>query len=75
MLAYLTEHGRRKYTLGLAYLIVCMILNIIALTGGASMDLQSLGGMAALNTSMATGLGVVVYGNVKEHQAKNGNGK
>jgi len=73
MLAYLAAAGRRKFTLCLCYLGCCTMLDYIAITGAGSIDLSSMAGLASLNTGLATGLGVIVWGNIQEHRAKNGN--
>ena len=63
--------GGRKFFLGLVYLGCCVLLDFTAIrTAGATMSLGEMSGLAALNASLATGLGVVVWGNVQA--AKNG---
>ena len=64
--------GQRKYRLGLLYLVGSFGLAITAVYKGvAGWDAVAL---ASIPTSVATGLGVVVWGNSKEHAAKNGHG-
>ena len=58
--------GQRKLRLGLFYL-----LSVVALAVVYGPDNWT--ALAALAVSMATGVGVVVWGNVKSHEA-NGNG-
>jgi len=59
--------GYRKMLMCFAYLGVCLVLDMQALTTGADWA-----GIASLNGSLATGLGVVIWGNVREASAKNG---
>ena len=57
----------RKLLLGFAYLIVCGILGYLQITkAGSPFDGTGLGVMF---TGLATGVGAVIYGNVKEHQS------
>jgi len=64
--------GGRKFTLGLVYLLLCGAVSILAVNNGVTG--WDAAGVASLFASAATGLGVVVYGNVMEHRAKNGGG-
>lgn len=65
-------NGYRKMLLGTLYLIGCFVMCIMAVwSGNSGWDAA---GIAALPTSVATGLGVIIWGNVQEHRAKNGNG-
>jgi len=59
--------GQRKFLMCMAYLGCCTVLDFKAMD--ASMDWA---GLASLNASLATGLGVIVWGNVKSHQSSNG---
>jgi hypothetical protein len=70
MVEIVRKIGGRKLALGLIYLIGCFVIAILAVTRGAS-GWDALG-IASLPTSIATGLGVIVWGNVQEHRAKNG---
>jgi len=56
--------------LGVMYLVGCFGVSFAAVFTGASG--WEAAGIAALPVSIASGLGVIVWGNVKEHQAKNG---
>lgn len=58
----------RKLILGLAYLLVCALVSFWHITRvGIPFDGLGLAGMFA---GLATGVGAVIYGNVKEHQSK-----
>ena len=59
--------GQRKLLLGAGYLAGCFTVGGIAVYHG-TVDLY---GLAALCISWATGLGVVIWGNVQEHRARN----
>lgn len=62
--------GGRKFILGMIYLIGCFVTINLALWKGLSgWDSVAVGSMCV---SIATGLGVVVWGNVQA--GKNGNG-
>lgn len=66
------NNGNRKYRLGQLYLVGCFGMGIIAaLKGQVGWDAL---GLAAIPTSIAAGLGVIIWGNVQEHRAKNGHG-
>ena len=58
--------GQRKFRIGLFYL--CSVVSLAAIYGPEHWT-----SLAALAVSMASGVGVVVWGNVKFHQA-NGSG-
>jgi hypothetical protein len=75
MLDYLTRGGRRKFSLGVIYLGCCAALSAYGIHEAEPLDLGNMAGLAALNTSLATGLGVIVWGNAQEHRAKNGGGE
>ena len=62
--------GGRKFALGLVYLILCGTVSILAVSNGVTG--WDAAGVASLFTSAATGLGVIVWGNVQEHRSKNG---
>jgi len=65
--------GLRKWWLGMFYLTCCFILDMTAISSvEGSMSLAEMGGLASLNASMATGLGVVIWGNVQGARAANG---
>lgn len=57
----------RKLILGLAYLVVCALLGYWHMSKSPAFDGL---GLAAVFVGLATGVGAVVYGNVKEHQSK-----
>lgn len=57
--------GYRKLLLGLAYIVCVTALGLVAMF--RSVDLVS---VAALAASMATGVGVVVWGNVQVAKAE-----
>lgn len=59
--------GSRKFVLGLVYIFACSLLSGYAISKG-----YDWAGIASLNASIATGLGVIVWGNVQTHRA---NGK
>lgn len=62
--------GGRKFALGLLYTGLSFALCAYAIhTGQRGSELL---GVAALPTSIATGILAVVWGNVQEHKAKNG---
>lgn len=62
--------GGRKFTLGLLYLLGCFTVSAISVSKGVvGWDAA---GVASLFASAATGLGVIVWGNVQEHRANNG---
>lgn len=62
--------GGRKFTLGLIYLLGCFgVATGAILTGATGWDAV---GLASLPMAIATGLGVIVWGNVQEHRANNG---
>jgi len=56
--------GKRKFILGFFYLSCVFGLGIAAIVKG-----QSVADVGILAISASTGLGAIVYGNVKEHQA------
>ena len=58
--------GKRKFLLGFFYLLCVFVLGLIALMKG-----QSIADVGILAVSASTGLGAIVYGNVKEHEAAN----
>ena len=64
--------GGRKFTLGLIYMLGCFSISIVAVLHGATG--WDAAGVASLFVSTATGLGVVVWGNVQEHRTRNGGG-
>ncbi len=75
MIQYLTpKQGSRKYTLGVIYLGCCTALDWFAIGQVGTFTLANLAGLASLNGSLATGLAVIVWGNVQEHRAAKGNG-
>ncbi len=55
--------GKRKFILGFFYLLCVFGLGIVAILKG-----QSGADVGILAVSAATGLGAIVYGNVKEHE-------
>jgi len=62
--------GGRKMVLGMIYLlggIGCIVLSLLR-----DADAGVIAAVAGAFVSFATGLGVVVWGNVQEHRAKNG---
>ena len=63
--------GHRKFILGLAFIIGGFVLLGVALF--TDKDAAVIGSLAASFVSVATGLGVVIYGNVMEHRTKAGN--
>ena len=66
--------GQRKFWMCMAYLACCLVLDGMAIQSASdTLSLAEMGGLASLNASMATGLGVIVWGNVQSHRA-NGNG-
>ena len=67
--------GMRKVFLGVFYMVACTGMDTLCIMNmQGAISLNSLSGLAALNTSLATGLGVIVWGNVQSHRAANGNG-
>ena len=58
--------GKRKFILGVLYLGCVFGLGTVALIKG-----QSVADVGILAVSAATGLGAIVYGNVREHEAAN----
>ena len=59
--------GHRKTLLGFCYLVGCFGVSLAAVLRGVTG--WDAAGVASLFASIAGGLGVVVWGNVKEHQA------
>jgi hypothetical protein len=59
--------GKRKFLLGILYLVFVFGLGVLAIANG-----QSVADVGILAVSAATGLGAIVYGNVKEHEASKG---
>lgn len=67
----LTQIGGRKFALGLVFLVFCFVLDLVAIIYGATEGWNA-AGLASLHTSTAAGMLTVVWGNVKEHQSRNG---
>ena len=65
--------GSRKLALGLVYLIggIACVGGALYMEAGAGV----ISSVAAAFVSFATGLGVIVWGNVATHRAKNGGPK
>ena len=63
--------GGRKFALGILYLVFVSSISYMAVSSGVTG--WDAAGVASLFASAATGLGVIVWGNVQEHRAKNGN--
>ena len=63
--------GGRKFALGLIYLAGTFAISGFSVWKGVTG--WDAAGVASLFASAATGLGVIVWGNVQEHRAKNGN--
>lgn len=61
--------GHRKLLMCAGYLGCTTGLCQSAISSMTEFGMDQFSGLAALTMGMATGLGVVVYGNVKEHQA------
>lgn len=69
MSAWISSIGGRKFLLGVIYLVLAFILGVVGIIYG-----RDLVGISALIASMSSGLGVVVWGNVKAGQGgANGN--
>ena len=67
--------GQRKFWMCMAYLGCCAALDMTAIvSAGDTLSLAEMGGLASLNASLATGLGVIVWGNVESHRANGGTG-
>ena len=64
--------GGRKVALGVLYLLCVTTMGGMLIWNGDT-GFGDLGGLASLATSMALGLGVVVWGNVETHKTSNGN--
>jgi len=60
-------NGRRKWTLGIAYLLAVFVLGLVIILCRPDMGLF---GLAALTTAMGAGLFSVIWGHVQE--GKNG---
>lgn len=60
--------GYRKFTLGLVYMAGMFAIGILVVLRHSG-DLMGVGAMA---TGVATGVGVVCWGNAQEWKAKNG---
>jgi len=71
-LDYLTRNGRRKFVLGLVFMFLTSLEVggvVFAVTIGSATGWEA-AGVASLIGAQAAGVGAIVYGNVKEHQAK-----
>ena len=55
----------RKLILGLVYIIACVLLGFWHIYKSPAFDGL---GLAAIFAGIATGVGAIVYGNVKEHE-------
>jgi len=55
----------RKLILGLVYIVACTVLGLFQISKSPAFDGL---GLAAMFTGLATGVGAVIYGNVKEHE-------
>lgn len=67
MSEWIGKVGGRKFLLGLIYLTLAFILGMFGIIYG-----RDLVGISALIASMASGLGVVVWGNVAAGKGTNG---
>ena len=65
--------GGRKFALGFAYLAGAF--GCIGLAVWTESDAGVIAAVAGSCISVSTGLAVVVWGNVQEHRASNGNGR
>ena len=69
---FIDQVGGRKNVLGYAFIVCTTFLVYAMLLGTHEPDYV---GMASVIGAIAAGVGMLVWGNVKEHQAKaNGNG-
>jgi len=59
--------GYRKFLLGAGYMAGCFTLCAMGINKNSDLI-----GTAAMCSSIAPGLAVIIYGNVKEHMAANG---
>lgn len=69
----ITKLGLRKVMVGMFFMFgsfVCTGLAIAIVDGQHLMG--ALGALASALTATAVGLAAVIYGNIKEHEAKNG---
>ena len=62
--------GNRKFTLGVLFMACGFSCIIAAILKGS--DAGVIAAVAGACLSLATGLGVIVWGNVQEHRASNG---
>ena len=61
--------GGRKFVLGLTYMLGCFGLLALGVYSG---EAAIVGAVAGGCVSMAPGVGAIIWGNVKEHQANGG---
>lgn len=66
--------GWRKFGLGAFYLVGNFGLAGLAIWTGNDQATALVAAVAGFATGLATGLGVIVWGNVQEHRARNGGG-
>lgn len=64
--------GIRKLLLGLVYLVGYLVLFAVVVFKGGPEAVGLVGALAASAVGTATGLGVVVYGNVATHRIQSG---
>lgn len=64
--------GNRKVLMCAAYLGCTTFLCHSAIVRMTEFGMDQMSGLASLCVGMATGLGVIVWGNVKSHQANGG---
>ncbi len=67
--------GNRKMIMCWTYMGCTTCLCHSAIVRMSEFGMDQMSGLASLCIGMATGLGVVVWGNVQSHRAANGNGK
>ena len=60
--------GKRKFILGMTYVIGCCVLIALAIYSG---DAAIVASAAAACVSLAPGVGIIIWGNVHEHKANN----
>ena len=64
------QEGSRKFTIGMTYVILGFTCVGVALIKEAGAGV--IASVAGASISLATGIGVIVWGNVATHKAKNG---
>ncbi len=78
MVAFATTVGNRKIALGWGYLfgVFCLYITVVVgyLMAGKPLDAPMALALGSMGIAPATGVGMVVWGNVQEHRCKNGHG-